>query len=118
LNGFMIVFRSLLFLRVVLLSACMSSALAAGTNAASAEPQPTQVWPPIVFYVAKGDPNACGPGCGEWIAAEGTIDENAPRRLRGLLNGLGQRKLPIFFILPAARLRRAWRSAALFASAA
>ena len=96
----MIVFRSLLFSRVVLLSACMSSALAAGTNAAPAEPQPAQVWPPIVFYVAKGDPNACGRGCGEWIAAEGTIDENAPRRLRDLLNRLGQRKLPIFFHSP------------------
>ena len=78
----------------------MSSAPADGTNAAPAEPQPAQVWPPIVFYVAKGDPNACGRGCGEWIAAEGTIDENAPRRLRDLLNRLGQRKLPIFFHSP------------------
>jgi hypothetical protein len=96
----MIVVRSLLFLRVVLLSACMSSALVAGTNAAPAEPQPAQVWPPIVFYVAKGDPNACGRGCGEWIAAEGMIDANAPRRLRDLLSRLGQRKLPIFFHSP------------------
>jgi hypothetical protein len=96
----MIVVRRLLFLRVVLLSACISSALAAGARAAPAEPQPANPWPPIVFYVAKGEPNACGPGCGEWIAAEGTIDENAHRRLRGLINRLGQRKLPIYFHSP------------------
>jgi hypothetical protein len=95
----MIVVRRLLPLRVVLLASCISIALA-GSNAASAEPQPVNPWPPIVFYVAKGEPNACGPGCGEWIAAEGTIDENAHRRLRGLLNRLGQRKLPIYFHSP------------------
>jgi hypothetical protein len=96
----MIVVRRLPLLRVVLLSACISSALAAGTDAASAEPQPANPWPPIVFYVAKGEPNACGPGCREWIAAEGAIDENAHRRLRGLINRLGQRKLPIYFHSP------------------
>ena len=31
----------------------------------------------MVFYVAKGEPGACGPGCQEWIAAEGFIDPNA-----------------------------------------
>jgi hypothetical protein len=32
---------------------------------------------PIEFYVAHGDANACGPGCSEWIAAEGKIDVGA-----------------------------------------
>ncbi len=54
----------------------------------------------MVFYVAKGEPNACGPGCREWIVAEGAIDRDAPVRLRALLNRLGQRKLPIYFHSP------------------
>jgi hypothetical protein len=64
------------------------------------EPQPNEVWLPMVFYVAKGEPNACGPGCREWIVAEGAIDRDAPVRLRALLNRLGQRKLPIYFHSP------------------
>jgi hypothetical protein len=53
-----------------------------------------------VFYVAKGEPNACGRGCSEWIAAEGMILKDSPQRLRDLLKRLGQRKLPIFFHSP------------------
>src|SRR5580704_1155023 len=56
--------------------------------------------PPIVFFVAKGDANACGPGCNEWIAAEGTIDAGADGRLRALLKKLGGRKLPLYFHSP------------------
>jgi hypothetical protein len=56
--------------------------------------------PPIAFFVAHGDRNACGLGCREWIAAEGTIDVNADDRLRALLKKLGGRKLPIFFHSP------------------
>jgi hypothetical protein len=56
--------------------------------------------PPITFYVARGDADACGPGCREWIAAEGTFDTDADDRLRLFLNKLGARKLPIFFHSP------------------
>ena len=56
--------------------------------------------PPMIFFLAKGARDACGPGCSEWIAAEGTIDAGAPKRLRTFLNGLGKRKLPIFFHSP------------------
>ncbi len=56
--------------------------------------------PPIVFFLAKGEPNACGPGCSEWIAADGTFDAGAPARLRVLLAKHGKRKLPIFFHSP------------------
>ena len=54
----------------------------------------------MTFFVAKGEPNACGPGCSEWIAAEGTIDFGAPKRLRAFLKGLGKRKLPMFLHSP------------------
>jgi hypothetical protein len=65
-----------------------------------APPQKSASMPPIVFFLAKGDVNACGLGCSEWIAADGTIDSGADERLRALLKKLGGRKLPIFFHSP------------------
>ena len=56
--------------------------------------------PPIAFFVATGEPGACGPGCGEWIAADGTIDRAAAQRFRALLDRLGKRKLPVYFHSP------------------
>ena len=67
---------------------------------ARAAPQKDPPTPPIVFFVAKGEPHACGPGCSEWIAADGTFDAGAPARLRALLARHGKRKLPIFFHSP------------------
>jgi hypothetical protein len=65
-----------------------------------AEPKPSETkpsdLPAMVFFVAKGEANACGPGCNEWIAADGKIDLAADQRLRKLLAKLGRRKLPIF----------------------
>src|SRR5258708_25471646 len=55
---------------------------------------------PMIFYLAKGDDDACGPGCGEWIAAEGQIEADTAQRLRTFLNRLDKRKLPIFFHSP------------------
>ncbi|MGZ5810480.1 MAG: hypothetical protein ACXWJ6_04955 [Xanthobacteraceae bacterium] len=53
---------------------------------------------PLIFYVAKGAPNACGPGCSEWIAVEGFFDADAPRRFNSfLLPTLYGRDLPVFF---------------------
>jgi hypothetical protein len=52
---------------------------------------------PMIFYLAKGGPDACGPGCSEWIAAEGRIDDSSAQRLRALLAQIGKRKLPILF---------------------
>lgn len=55
---------------------------------------------PMVFYLAKGEEDACGQGCNEWIAAEGQIDTNAGQRLRIFLTRVGKRNLPIFFHSP------------------
>lgn len=52
---------------------------------------------PMIFFLAKGAPNACGAGCSEWIAAEGMIDLDASRRLRDFLGTLSRRDMPIFF---------------------
>ena len=48
---------------------------------------------------------ACGPGCTEWIAADGTIDAGAPGRLRALLAKLGSAQPADLFPL-AGRLGR------------
>src|SRR5688572_14645595 len=46
-----------------------SPASADPAKKAPGSPQKAVAMAPMVFYVAKGEPNACGPGCGEWIAA-------------------------------------------------
>lgn len=65
-------------------------------------PKPAKAadFPPIAFFVARGEPDACGRNCSEWIAADGAIDLGAPQRLRALLERLGRRKLPIYFHSP------------------
>ena len=55
---------------------------------------------PLLFYLAKGEPNACGPGCSEWIAAEGQFDSGAAERFRDFLDRMSDRILPIYFHSP------------------
>src|SRR5262245_11745715 len=57
----------------------------------------------MIFFVAKGEPGACGPGCSEWIAAEGRFDVGAAQRFREFLDALPRRDLPIFFNSPGGR---------------
>ena len=54
----------------------------------------------IEFFLARGEADVCGPGCNEWIAAEGKIDAGAASRLRRLLAKLGRRRLPIYLHSP------------------
>src|SRR5262249_26828742 len=56
--------------------------------------------PDMEFYLARGEADACGRGCNEWIAAEGRIDLGAAPRLRRLLGKLGARRPPIYFHSP------------------
>jgi hypothetical protein len=67
---------------------------------ASPAPVKSAPIPEIAFYLARGDAEACGRGCNEWIAAEGKIDADAASRLRRLLAKLGRRKPPIYFHSP------------------
>src|SRR6266851_4712828 len=72
--------------------------------------------PPMTFFVATGEADACGSGCEAWIAAEGKIDIEAAQRLRRLLAKLARRRLPIFLhsgggsVLGAIELGRLIRS--------
>jgi hypothetical protein len=79
------------------------SAFAAATRAALREAPA----PPMVFYVVRGAPNACGPGCDRWIAAEGQVDSNAAARFRRFLRQLGDRHLPMYFSSPGGNLDQA-----------
>ena len=75
---------------VILLAACVP-ALSVQTNAATKRvPAAVQtvVAPlkqPMVFYLAKGEPNSCGAGCDQWIGAEGSITYGTAARLRTFL---------------------------------
>jgi hypothetical protein len=98
--------RGLVVIAAALGLAAGTPASAAGRNSAApaskrAAPETSAPRsPPIAFFLAKGDANACGVGCSEWIAADGAIDTGADDRLRALLRKLGGRKLPIFFHSP------------------
>lgn len=54
---------------------------------------------PMVFFRAKGEPNACGPGCNEWIAAEGELTNGTAERMRAFLKREGGKR-PIYFNSP------------------
>ena len=40
----------------------------------------------MIFYVAQGAAGACGPGCSDWIAAEGTVQFDTNRRVIAILD--------------------------------
>ena len=88
-----------IFVLIMIALAAPAAAQSSGTATPSEvdkKPSPsTQT--PMVFYLAKGKPNSCGPGCSEWIAAEGQIDERSMHRLPALLSLTGKHKLPIYF---------------------
>jgi hypothetical protein len=49
----------------------------------------------MIFYVAHGAAGACGQGCSEWIAAEGTVQWDTHKRLISILDRQNGRKLPV-----------------------
>jgi hypothetical protein len=49
----------------------------------------------MIFYVAHGAPGACGQGCSDWIAAEGTVQWDTHKRLIAVLDRNAGHKFPI-----------------------
>jgi len=49
----------------------------------------------MIFYVAHGAADACGPGCSDWIAAEGTVQWDTHKRLIAILDRQAGHKIPI-----------------------
>jgi len=80
--------------RLVLAGTAIAWVLMVSSQSAPAQPN----LEPMIFFVAKGEPNVCGPGCSEWIAAEGMFDgPQVEQRFRDLLATLKGRNLPIIF---------------------
>jgi hypothetical protein len=84
--------------------AFLFGALIAAFTASAATGQ-TAIRPPIggigqlpdamIFYVAHGQQGACGPGCSDWIAAEGTVQWDTHKRLIAILDRQAGRRLPL-----------------------
>jgi len=98
-------------IRLVTIAATVAFALTAPAAAEPAlapaqrmvPPPDLRTVPPMVFVVARGDSDACGAGCSEWIAADGVIDAGAPQRLRALLAKIqksGKHTPPVYFYSP------------------
>jgi len=64
--------------------------------------------PNLTFYLAKGLPNSCGPGCDHWIAVEGTVDSSAAGRLRRFLESVKDTQRPIYFHSPGGIVDQAY----------
>ncbi|MBV9982603.1 hypothetical protein [Bradyrhizobium sp.] len=76
--------------------AAMTAGLAAGQT--SPRPPVGGIGSPadaMIFYVAHGAADACGQGCSDWIAAEGTVQWDTNRRLIAILDRQAGRKLPV-----------------------
>jgi hypothetical protein len=94
------------FTRLLLLLSVLAWCAAYGGAAGEATPGREQAivaklnQQPLIFFVAKGGPDACGPGCRKWIAADGMIDAGAAERFRSFLEQPELRSLPVFFNSP------------------
>ena len=94
-----------IFLQGLLTAGLTSFAVAANdTNTPVAKPGVTVEGPAqeqvLRFYIAKGEANACGEGCGDWIAVEGRIEKGAGERFQAFLRQHRNLKLPVYFNSP------------------
>lgn len=55
---------------------------------------------PLTIFLAKGDKDACGPGCETWIAVEGQFDRGAAKRFGAFVDRLDRRDIPVFLNSP------------------
>jgi hypothetical protein len=97
-----------MILRAILLAILVLSGGTATAAVPKARPaSPKASAPPMVFYVVKGAPDACGRGCDSWIAVEGQVDAAAALRFRKFLARTGDRSLPLYFNSPGGNLDQA-----------
>jgi hypothetical protein len=90
-----------IILRILALTAAVLACGDAAARARGPTPPETVVKrSPLVVFVARGAADACGPGCSEWVAAEGAFDADAAQRFRDVITALGDRELPVFFNSP------------------
>jgi hypothetical protein len=70
----------------------------------------------LMIYLAKGSPDACGPGCDRWIAIEGEIDREAAPRIRRFLAGVKDTQRPIYLNSPGGNVEQSYVIARLLRS--
>ena len=101
--------RWLAMLAAAVALACAANASAEPRGKAQKAPKepPAAHDLPLHLYLAKGDANACGEGCSEWIAVEGRFDTGAAGRVSAFLRRHGARKLPVYFHSPGGSSRDA-----------
>jgi hypothetical protein len=94
---------------VAALAVAFGLACEAASAASSARrlPVPPPRQEPMIFYVVKGAPDSCGPGCDSWIEAEGKIESGTAARLKVFLDRQRDRSLPIYFASPGGNLDQA-----------
>jgi hypothetical protein len=62
----------------------------------------------LTIYIAKGPPDACGPGCDRWIAIEGQVDQGAAARVRRFLAGVKDTQRPIYLHSPGGNVEQSY----------
>ncbi|MET4384839.1 hypothetical protein ABIB73_000574 [Bradyrhizobium sp. F1.4.3] len=62
----------------------------------------------LTIYLAKGPPDACGPGCDRWIAIEGEVDQDAAPRIRRFLAGVKDMQRPIYLHSPGGNVEQSY----------
>ncbi|MGX1323119.1 hypothetical protein AB7M17_006572 [Bradyrhizobium sp. USDA 377] len=72
--------------------------------------------PKLTIYLAKGAPDACGPGCDRWIAIEGEIDGDAAPRIRRFLAAVKDTQRPIYLYSPGGNVEQSYAIARLLRS--
>ncbi len=70
----------------------------------------------LTVYLAKGPPDACGPGCDRWIAIEGEIDREAALRIRRFLAAVKDLQRPIYLHSPGGNVEQSYAIARLLRS--
>lgn len=70
----------------------------------------------LTIYLARGAPDACGPGCDRWIAIEGEIDRDAAPRIRRFLAGVKDLQRPIYLHSPGGNVEQSYDIARLLRS--
>jgi hypothetical protein len=90
------------------IAALLLISAAAPAAPATRPPPAAPPGPPVMFYVAKGAPDACGRGCDRWIAVEGQITSDAAGRFKQFIKRhLKDRHLPMYFSSPGGNLEQA-----------
>jgi hypothetical protein len=84
-------FRKMSFAGLMLLAASAASAQAPRPPVGGVGSPPDA----MIFFVARGAPDACGLGCSSWIAAEGTVQWDTDKRLFNILDRNPGRRLPV-----------------------